>query len=170
MKVLTADQMREVDRATIEQYGVPGISLMENAASRTVEIAEASFGPFDGKSTLVMCGRGNNGGDGAAIARLIHTKGASVLLLLLGRVEDARGDARENFDTARQIASSNSDTFRLIEVETSEQLKREAASRAYDVMFDAILGDGARAPRDGTVSRSYRVAQRLRAPLSGSSR
>lgn len=141
--------MREVDRATIEQYGVPGISLMENAASRTVEIAEARFGSFDGKSALVICGRGNNGGDGAAIARLIHAKGASVLLLLLGRVEDARGDARENFETARRIASSNSDTFRLIEVETSEQLKREAASRAHDVMFDAMLGTGLARPAAG---------------------
>ena len=141
--------MREVDRATIEQYGVPGIRLMENAASRTVEAAEKGFGPFDGKSALVMCGRGNNGGDGAAIARLIHSRGASVLLLLLGSVEDARGDARENFETARQIASSNSDTFRLIEIETSEQLKREAASRAYDVMFDAMLGTGLARPAAG---------------------
>ncbi|HET8678402.1 MAG TPA: NAD(P)H-hydrate dehydratase [Blastocatellia bacterium] len=149
MKVLTADQMREVDRATIEQYGVPGIQLMETAASRTVEIAEASFGPFDGKSALVICGRGNNGGDGAAIARLIHTRGASVLLLLLGCVEDARGDARENFETALQIASSNSDSFRLIEIETSEQLKREAAARAHDVMFDAILGTGLARPATG---------------------
>ncbi len=141
--------MREVDRATIEQCGVPGISLMENAALRTVEAAEKRFGPFDGKSALVICGRGNNGGDGAAIARLIHTRGASVLLLLLGRVEDARGDARENFEIARQIASSNNDTFRLIEVENSEQLKSEAAAHTHDLMFDAILGTGLARPAAG---------------------
>ena len=97
MKVLTADQMREVDRLTVEQYGVPGILLMENAASRTVEAAEERFGSLESKCALIICGRGNNGGDGAAIARLIHNRGVSVVLLLLGRVEDVRGDARREF-------------------------------------------------------------------------
>ena len=141
--------MREVDRATIEQYATPGITLMENAASRTVEAAEKRYGPFDSKSALIICGRGNNGGDGAAIARLIHARGASVLLLLLGRVEDSRGDARENFEAARQIASSNGDTFRLVEVENAEQLKSEAAARARDVLFDAMLGTGLARPAAG---------------------
>jgi hydroxyethylthiazole kinase-like uncharacterized protein yjeF len=149
MKVLTADQMREVDRRTIEQYGVAGILLMENAALRTVEAAEERFGPLESKRALIICGRGNNGGDGAAIARLIHNRGASVDLLLLGRVEDVRGDARENFETARQIASSNSETFRLVEIESSEQLKREAAARPHDLLFDAILGTGLARPAAG---------------------
>jgi hydroxyethylthiazole kinase-like uncharacterized protein yjeF len=149
MKVLTADQMREVDRLTIERCGVPGILLMENAALRTVEASEERFGPLESKHALIICGRGNNGGDGAAVARLIHNRGASVDLLLLGRVEDTRGDARENFEAARQIASSNSKTFRLVEVESSEQLKREAAVRPRDLLFDAILGTGLARPAAG---------------------
>lgn len=167
MKVLTADQMREVDRLTTERYGVPGIRLMENAASRTVEETEKRFGSFQGKNALIICGRGNNGGDGAAVARLIHAKGASVVLLLLGHVADARGDARENFEIARQIASSESETFRLVEIETSEQLKQEATARPRDLLFDAILGTGLARPAAGLFSDAIELLNdhALLAPL-----
>ena len=165
MKVLKADQMREVDRLTIERYGVPGIRLMENAASRTVEATEKRFGPFRNKNALIICGRGNNGGDGAAVARLIHSKGASVDLLLLGHVAEARGDARENFELARQIASSDGETFRLVEIETSEQLKREAAARRRDLLFDAILGTGLARPAAGLFQDAIELLNGL-APLA----
>jgi NAD(P)H-hydrate epimerase len=161
MKVLTADQMREVDRLTIERHGVPGIRLMENAASRTVEATEKRFGPFRGKNGLIVCGRGNNGGDGAAVARLIHSKGASVDLLLLGRVADARGAARENFELARQIASSDGETFRLVEIETSEQLKQEVAARPRDLLFDAMLGTGLARPAAGLFQEAIELLNGL---------
>ncbi len=78
--------MREVDRLTTERFGVPSLLLMENAAARTVEAVERKFGDVSGKRALVICGRGNNGGDGAAIARLLHNKGAAVDVLVLGKV------------------------------------------------------------------------------------
>jgi ADP-dependent NAD(P)H-hydrate dehydratase / NAD(P)H-hydrate epimerase len=167
MKVLTADQMREVDRLTIERYGVPGILLMENAALRTVESVEKRFGSFQSKNALIICGRGNNGGDGAAIARLIHTKGASVDLLLLGHVADARGDARENFEIARQLASSESESFRFVEIESSEQLNQEAAARPRDLLFDAILGTGLARPASGLFQEAIELlnARAAAAPL-----
>ena len=106
MKVLTAEQMREVDRLTSEGYGVPGIELMENAALRVVEALEREFGiSAKGKGVLLICGRGNNGGDGAAIARQLHARGSRVTVYLLGRVEETKGDARTNFDAARQLAA-----------------------------------------------------------------
>ena len=71
MKVLTAEQMREVDRRTIED-GVPSIALMENAAHRVVEEMVREFDPIDRQSIVILCGKGNNGGDGLAIARLLH--------------------------------------------------------------------------------------------------
>src|SRR5438477_12088350 len=121
MKILSAAEMREVDRLTAERYDVPSLTLMENAATRTVEAAEKRFGNVAGKRALVICGRGNNGGDGAALARLLHARGASVDVLLLGRVEDSKGDARSNFEAALDIASGAGPAFTFAEVETSKQ-------------------------------------------------
>ena len=71
MKVLTAEQMREVDRRTIE-VGIPGSILMENAGHRVVEYIARHFGPLERQRIVVICGKGNNGGDGLVIARLLH--------------------------------------------------------------------------------------------------
>jgi len=149
MRVLTADQMREVDRLTSERYGVPGLLLMENAAARTVEAIEKNLGPASGKRALVLCGRGNNGGDGAAVARLLNIKGTLVDCLLLGRVEDARGDARTNFEIARALSGSAVPHFRFIEIESTEQFARESSARAYDYYIDAIFGTGLTRPASG---------------------
>ncbi len=76
-KVLTAEEMREVDRLTTEKYGIPSIILMENAAHAAARIIlEKLSGTVEGKSVLVLCGKGNNGGDGAALARILwNTRG-----------------------------------------------------------------------------------------------
>lgn len=143
--------MREVDRLTTERHGVASLLLMENAATRTVEAVEKRFGDFSGKRALVICGRGNNGGDGAAIARLLHDRGASVDALLLGRVEDATGDARTNFEAALDratTATSNAD-FRFVEVATKEQFWKEATAHPHALFFDAIFGTGLTRPASG---------------------
>jgi NAD(P)H-hydrate epimerase len=74
MKVLTAEQMREVDRRTIED-GVAGIALMENAAHRVAEELSRSFDPLDKQNIVILCGKGNNGGDGLALARILRDRG-----------------------------------------------------------------------------------------------
>jgi NAD(P)H-hydrate epimerase len=147
MKVLTAAEMRDVDRLTTERFSVPSILLMENAAARTVEALENKFGAVAGKRALVICGKGNNGGDGAAIARLIQVKGARVDALLLGRVDDAHGDARTNFDIVRALAASTGN-LRFVEIADSEQLRREMAG-SYDILIDAIFGTGLTRPAAG---------------------
>src|SRR5260370_19362583 len=125
--------MREVDRLTSERYGVPSIVLMENAAKTTVEAAEKRFGLMAGKHALIICGKGNNGGDGAAIGRQLYRKGTQVKLLLLGRLEDTRGDARVNFEIVRAIADaespadSSSGDLRMVEIGTPEQLSYEVS-------------------------------------------
>src|SRR4051812_20814190 len=73
MKVLTAAQMREVDRLTIEA-GIPGIVLMENAGHRVMEFLQERFAPLAAQRIVVLCGKGNNGGDGLVIARQLHTR------------------------------------------------------------------------------------------------
>ena len=149
MKILSAAEMREVDRLTTERFGVPSILLMENAAARTVEATERKFGDVANKRALVICGRGNNGGDGAAIARLLHKKGASVDVLLLGRVEDSKGDARTNFETAVEIATKRGASFRFVEIENPEQFWAEATAYPHALFFDAILGTGLTRPASG---------------------
>ena len=86
--------MREIDRVTTEKYGVASLTLMENAATATAKlVTELLSGDLTGKSVLVICGKGNNGGDGAATARLLATAGARVDVVLLGKVNDTRADA-----------------------------------------------------------------------------
>src|SRR4026207_328923 len=84
-KVLTAAQMREVDRLTTERYGIPSIILMENAAHAVARvITEKLGGSVQGKRILILCGKGNNGGDGAALARILMGSGAFVDAFLFG--------------------------------------------------------------------------------------
>src|SRR5437879_11490005 len=97
--VISSAEMREIDRLTTERYGTPSLVLMENAATATARvIAERFSGEIAGKSVVVLCGRGNNGGDGAATARLLAVAGARVGVILFGKLEDTKGDARINFD------------------------------------------------------------------------
>src|SRR5581483_5650675 len=166
MKILTAEQMREVDRLTTERYNVPSALLMENAAARTVEAVEKTFGAMSGRRALILCGKGNNGGDGAAVARLLVIKGANVDMLLLGRVDDTRGDARSNFKIVRALAAS-SKPLRLIEVESAEQLRDATAMHPPDIIIDAIFGTGLTRPAAGLFAEAIEQINVLgaRAPV-----
>src|SRR5947209_13526716 len=91
-KVITSAEMREIDRLTTERFYVPSIILMESAAEAAArEIALRFNNNLEGKSALVLCGPGNNGGDGAALARKLSLMGAGVSVVLFGRVEDLKG-------------------------------------------------------------------------------
>lgn len=149
MKILSAAEMREVDRLTIERYGVPSLLLMENAATSTVEAIEKKYGDAASKRILVICGRGNNGGDGAAIARILHNKRASVDVLLLGRVEESKGDAHANFQAALDIASSHDSSLSFVEIETAEQFWANATAYPHALFVDAIFGTGLARPASG---------------------
>src|SRR6267143_1962512 len=102
--------MREIDRLTTELCGIPSSVLMENAAAATAQIVTARGSVLE-KSILVLCGPGNNGGDGAATARLLALAGAKVDVVLFGRIEDTSGDARINFESVQKPASGASVKF-----------------------------------------------------------
>ena len=91
MKLVTAAQMREMDRRTIEEFGLPGIVLMENAG-RAVADAAWDLLPDDGGRVLVLAGKGNNGGDGFVAARHLSGRGVEVAVLLLCAMDDLQGD------------------------------------------------------------------------------
>jgi NAD(P)H-hydrate epimerase len=120
--------MREVDRLTTERYGIPGLQLMENAAIAVVDSIEKRLGPLEGKRGIVLCGKGNNGGDGAAAARHLRLRGARIDLILLGKLEDTRGDARHNLQLAQAIPSGPSDKFTFVEAAGEQEFDRISRS------------------------------------------
>lgn len=139
MKVLTGEQMREVDRLTIED-GVPSIALMENAAHRVVEEMVREFSPMDRQYVVILCGKGNNGGDGLAIARLLHEYNVQRLLVVLAAdPSEFAGDAAENLK--RIIGLGIHPAFE-IPVKLRER-------REVNIVVDALLGTGLKGPATG---------------------
>ncbi|HSA91473.1 MAG TPA: NAD(P)H-hydrate epimerase, partial [Terriglobales bacterium] len=140
MKIVTAAEMREVDRITSERYGVPSLTLMENAGAAVAEFAlrehpkAATFG--------VICGKGNNGGDGFVAARKLHEAGKQVKVLLLADPEELKGDAAQMYKKlpVKAVIARNQD-----------ELKSEVAQDVFaaDVLVDAILGTGFKPPVSG---------------------
>ncbi|MBV9240672.1 MAG: NAD(P)H-hydrate epimerase, partial [Acidobacteria bacterium] len=159
LKVLTAAQMREVDRLTTERYGIPSILLMENAAHAVARvITEKLGGSVKGKRILILCGPGNNGGDGAALARILWEQEADCFALLLGRVDATRGDARVNFEIEilRRISDSsdaNSVTTNCLYLNESDEeasvIDELNSGRATDCVVDALFGTGLTRPLAG---------------------
>lgn len=150
-KILSAEEMREVDRQTTEKYGIPSIILMENAAHAAANVIKEKLGgSVAGKSFLILCGKGNNGGDGAALARILWTQGANCFIYLFGKVEDTKGDARINFEAIKRISATGKVFFEenvLIDywfhTEGFELQK-------YDFLIDGLFGTGLIRPLDST--------------------
>src|SRR6266436_274353 len=101
--ILKAAEMREVDRLTTERFAIPSLLLMESAATAAADQIHKLFSAtLQGKKILVVCGPGNNGGDGAAVARRLWLAGADVSLALLVPISKTRGNARVNFEIVRR--------------------------------------------------------------------
>lgn len=158
LKVLTAAQMREVDRLTTTRYGIPSIILMENAAHAAARvITEKLGGSVRTKSVLILCGPGNNGGDGAALARILERDGAAVHVELFGKVADTKGDARTNFETLKAIAPNGWAPRTLWFYERTPEIADDGFSDwlhrsnfdQCDLVVDALFGTGLSRPLDG---------------------
>src|SRR4029079_9789415 len=158
-KVLTNVQMREVDRLTTEEYGMPSLLLMENAAQAAARvICQRLGGSVAGSSILILCGKGNNGGDGAALARILWTQGANVEVCLIGLVSATSGDARTNFEILRKIADR--ERFEIDQADLAlEEISSLEEWMEYDslnfqaddpdVIVDALFGTGLTYPLEG---------------------
>lgn len=133
MKLVTAAQMREMDRKTIEEYGLPGVVLMENAG-RAVADAAWDMLPDDGGRVLILAGKGNNGGDGFVAARHLSGRGVEVAVLLLCKASELQGDAAVNCNYAQKIG--------LTVAEEPDDETLVGAIELADVIVDAILGTG----------------------------
>lgn len=152
MKILTARQMRKIDRLTVERCGIPYPTLMETAGAQVAAAIEKYYGPIEGRRYTVFCGRGNNGGDGAVVARLLWMRGAAaVRTCLFGRIEETKGEARTNFEAVRKLFSKLSELGRPFTfVEISDPGWEEAEVDAKDlIVVDALFGTGLTRPVDG---------------------
>src|SRR5512132_221471 len=103
MRVLNTQQMREADRRTIDEIGIPAIVLMENAGRQAVAAMEAAFEDLSTSRVGVLCGRGSNGGDGFVVARTLIQRGVDTAVFLLGSVAEIRGDSRINLEVLGRI-------------------------------------------------------------------
>src|SRR4030095_6004577 len=149
--------MREIDRLTTRDYHITSLSLMQAAAEACFEPIAAHFGGnLAGKSAQVLCGRGNNGGDGAVLAMELSRAGVNVDVVLFGRIEDATGDARTNFEIVARHSSfegSANDrlaTLRFVEFEGVDALENFSKPfHLYDIIVDALFGTGLTRPLEG---------------------
>ena len=142
MKILSAAEMRTCDQVTTEQFGVPSIDLMRNAALAVSGFARRQFPAA--RHITILCGRGNNGGDGLMTARLFAEAGLEVTTILLGDPEGLKGDAAVAW-TELTVAWASS----IRVVNSSEELASHTDALAADLIVDAIVGTGFQPPMRG---------------------
>ena len=154
MKITTAAEMRQIDGVTTEKYGVPSLTLMENAGGAVAQFILERY-PLAQRVTVV-CGKGNNGGDGFVVARRLHDAGRIVEVILLARPDELKGDAATMFQSLRAAS-----------VESSQQLTAEFshAIAHCDLMVDAILGTGFKPPVKGLYAEAIAAINQSGRPV-----
>ncbi|MGE0406006.1 MAG: NAD(P)H-hydrate dehydratase [Candidatus Korobacteraceae bacterium] len=156
MKILTAAEMCECDRVTSERQGVPSLTLMENAGTAVAEFLLARY-PTARRIT-VLCGKGNNGGDGFVVARKLHQVGRVVEVVLLADASEVRGDAAAMLQRL---------PVPLTRVQSEEQMRKESriSLEGGDLIVDAILGTGFRPPVKGLYAAAITAINAATAPV-----
>jgi NAD(P)H-hydrate epimerase len=156
MKIVSASEMREIDRVTSVRFGVPSLTLMENAGTAVASFVAERYA--SAKSFGVVCGKGNNGGDGFVIARKLREQGRDVRVLLLAEPSEVRGDAAAMLE---RLSS------RPVVARSSEELKGAEARAVLDcdVLIDAILGTGFRPPVSGLYAEAIAALNARATPV-----
>ena len=137
MKLVTPKQMNTIDTCTINDYRVPGLLLMENAAAAVVLEAGVMLGCCRGKKIVALAGRGNNGGDAFAAARLLHCMGADICVYLIGAKEGISGDALTNLVILEKIGVGITELL-----EGNEPHTFRADIEKAQLILDGIFGTG----------------------------
>jgi NAD(P)H-hydrate epimerase len=181
-RLVTAEEMRRIDAQATREFSIPSIVLMENAARSACEIVEEYLpmtndecGMTNGEvcrssfvnrhssfanrhsplKVLIICGKGNNGGDGLAIARLLANREAEVTVILLGRARDLKGDPRTNYNILRHA------DVEIHDIVTARQLTRFLAGHSEpDVIIDAIFGTGFKGKPAGIYASAIELINR----------
>ena len=135
----TREEIREIDRTAIEDYGMPGVILMENAGRGAAQAAAEMLGAPDGKRVVIFCGKGNNGGDGYVIARHLHNVGARVDIVLSCKPEDIYPESEAGINLG--IVVNMGLPVRAADTEAGRE-EAAALSKRANLIVDALLGTG----------------------------
>ena len=149
LPVFTAAEMRALDARAIRELGIPGPRLMDHAGTGAAGLIARWLAPIRGKTVVVVCGKGNNGGDGFVVARRLKARGAAVRVLLVGRRAEVRGDAADALGRWRG---------RVEEVEEPSGFAR--ALGGADVIVDALLGTGVSGAARGPAAAAIEAINR----------
>ncbi len=144
MRVLSSKQMRWVDQETTARYGLPSLLLMENAGSGVVREMDRHFGSLQEMRILVVCGKGNNGGDGLVVARHLHLREVQTQVLLVAQPGSLKGDARTNLEIAQKMGVPIQ--WMAEEENWQEKLQACLDPTRTDILVDGLLGTGVRLP------------------------
>ena len=144
MKILTAEQMREIDRQTIQDLGMPSLTLMENAGVQFVRALEQRFPDLVSQKVTILCGKGNNGGDGFVIARQLWMRGATPRVVLAADPESLSADARVNFHYLQYTGVA---PYVVRSMEDWLVIKTDLLGST--LLVDALLGTGLSTPLEG---------------------
>ncbi len=155
MKVLTAAEMREVDRLTTERCGVPSLQLMENAGASVMQCLAELFLDLPNRRIVLLCGKGNNGGDGLVVARLLKQRGCRPAVLLFAPPEAVRGDAAVNLKRWQEAEGE----LQIVTQASQWEAARGAVASA-DIVIDALLGTGLSGPVEGLLHSVIEVVNR----------
>jgi hydroxyethylthiazole kinase-like uncharacterized protein yjeF len=158
--VVTAAQMRGMDAETIDGVGIPGLVLMEHAGTLAARAILRRFGPLAGRRVVVLCGKGNNGGDGFVVARHLLSAGAQVTAWLAAGPADVKGDAKTNLDAFAALGGP----LHALPEATPARLKR--ALESTDLVVDALFGTGLEAPLREPVLAWVKAVNRAGRPVA----
>ncbi|MGC2403245.1 MAG: NAD(P)H-hydrate dehydratase [Acidobacteriaceae bacterium] len=156
MKIVSAEEMRAIDRATSERFGVPSLTVMEIAGTAVADFVLSHY-PAAAR-IVVFCGKGNNGGDGFVAARRLHQKGKKIQVILLADPSELRGDAAVMFGKLPSPA---------IAVHSSEEFKSERMQLSLngDLYLDAVLGTGFKPPISGLYADAIAIMNASQVPV-----
>jgi NAD(P)H-hydrate epimerase len=158
MKVLTSTEMKEIDRKTIEEIGIAGPILMENAGLQIVKALKAKFPEPWKEKIVIVAGKGNNGGDGLVVARHLFNQGCEPHVLLLSSKQEVGGDAALNLRIAEKIGVKISEICSFLDWEKyQEELFRAS------IVVDSIFGTGLTKPAEGLYARAIEEINKTKA-------
>lgn len=162
MKVVSPDVMSKMDKATIEEVKIPGIVLMENAGREVADVVVYLWKQSKNytKKVSIICGKGNNGGDGFVAARHLINNGFDVNVMLLASADEVKGDAKVNLNILKNI---NADIKYILNKDDIKDIS--AKCRDSFVIIDAILGTGLKGNVRGIASTAISVINRLNVPV-----
>jgi hydroxyethylthiazole kinase-like uncharacterized protein yjeF len=158
MRILNAEQMRNIDRRTVERFGVPSIVLMENAA---LAVVDAIFEHYpDSERIALFCGVGANGGDGFAVARHLENRGVVPVVIVVGDRHSLQGDTLTNFTICERLG------LPIYQIRDESEVEAGLAhAAACDVLIDGIFGTGMNRPPAGMHAEVIRGIAELRIPV-----